>query len=197
MTHRLAAGSLTNSWWQTLWWQISLYEMWACCLALYVPPILLLTYASLFSPSVLCRWFIAVITQSLWGTVTASRFSGVSAPHLSSPVRPAPRCAQGTSGVGQLPCCPALWVLCIRMAVELPRDWICVKSNSRFLADISCNLCVSVCGLCWSFSQCQQLSCTAWQNATRDVHSHIITKWDGWQNDRQATVLFAYMDSIF
>lgn len=125
----------------------------------------------------LWRWFIAVTTHCLWGKVTALQVSGISAPHLSSPVRPVPRCAQGTSGVGRPPCQLALWLQCMLTVTELPRDWICVKSSSRF-EQISAVIFVCSCeASADGFHGVSSYRRNAWLDATEDFYSHNVAKW--------------------
>lgn len=125
---------------------------------------------SLLSPHTVCG-----------GILNASQICSISAPHLSTPVILAPYCAEGTSGVGSPPCCLGFMISVCSHSYRMAQRLDLCQVKQQVSADISCNLCVT---LCWRFLQCQQLSCCAWLNMSKDIHSHKVTQWNGWQHTR-------------
>lgn len=92
------------------------------------------TCPSLFPSPVLYRWLTAVSTHCLWGEVTATQVSGISAPichRWSSPV-PHTLCPGNIRRGLAAPPAALMAAVCTLTVTELPRDWICVKSSSRF-----------------------------------------------------------------
>lgn len=153
------------------------------CLALYHPPIILITRSLpllllLPLPPALEVAHCCHRARSVGGKRLPHRSLRYLSAHLSSPVSPG---FQGTSGVGWPPRRVAWWLQCALTVRELPRDWIRIKSSSRFEQISAVIFCVSVWSHSWWFSQPQQLPRTARWDVSEDLRPHDITYSDGCQ----------------